>query len=128
MVQTRSEITCVSVSQNTNLVSDDCFLDCGVRTPLSPNEELPGLLGLGALFVLMFVASEVKARMAIFAEGYQVDLAVITKVTARADVMNLKAVQPAAILAPPAIAFQDLPMKLFVSSYVEFDARTLLVD
>ena len=75
----------------------------------------------------MFVASEVKARMAIFAEGYQVDLTVITKVTAGADVVHLKAVQPTTVLTPPAIAFQDLQTQLFVSWHVEFEAWALLV-
>ena len=51
---------------------------------------------------------------------------VVSQITSRIDVMNLKVLLAAAILAPPAIAFQDLTMKLFVSWHVEFEARTLL--
>ena len=40
--------------------------------------------------------------------------------------MNLEIVLPTTVLAPPAIAFQDLTMKPFVSWHVEFEARTLM--
>ena len=40
--------------------------------------------------------------------------------------MNLEVLLAAAILAPPAIAFQDLQTQLFVSCYVQLEARTLL--
>lgn len=40
--------------------------------------------------------------------------------------MNLKEFLAAATLAPPAIPFQDLQTQLFVSCYIQFEARTLL--
>ena len=40
--------------------------------------------------------------------------------------MNLKVLLAAAILAPPAIAFQDLQTQLVVSRHVQYDARALL--
>ena len=51
---------------------------------------------------------------------------VVSQITSRIDVMNLKEFLAAATLAPPAIAFQYLPMKFIVSRHVEFEARTLL--
>ena len=65
--------------------------------------------------------------MAFFAKGYQVVLVIIAKSAARTDVMNLKEFLAAAILTPPAIAFQDLTMKLFVRWHVEFETWALLV-
>ena len=52
---------------------------------------------------------------------------VVSQITSRIDVMNLKVLLAAAILAPPVIAFQDLTMKLLVSRHVEFESRMLLV-
>lgn len=51
---------------------------------------------------------------------------VVSQITSRIDVMNLKVFLAAATLAPPAIAFQDLQTQLFVSCYIQFEARTLL--
>ena len=51
---------------------------------------------------------------------------IVSQITSRIDVMNLKEFLAAATLAPPAIAFQDLQTQLFVSWHVEFEARTLL--
>lgn len=51
---------------------------------------------------------------------------VVSQITSRIDVMNLKEFLAAATLAPPAIPFQDLQTQLFVSCYIQFEARTLL--
>lgn len=66
--------------------------------------------------------------MTVCAEGDQIFASVIPQFASETEVVHLKTILPAAILALPAIPFQDLPMKLFVGWPVQLEAWTFFVD